>query len=44
VPVAQTALSEILEYPSSQVKLAHVGEGVVVTVVMMAVQHVAWSQ
>jgi len=32
VPVAHTALSEILEYPVSQVKLAQVGAGVVVTV------------
>jgi len=33
VPVVHTAVSEILEYPSSQVMLAQVGRGVVVTVV-----------
>lgn len=36
-------LSGFSEYPSSQVKPAQVGRGVVVTVVMMTVQHVAES-
>jgi len=40
-PAAHTVLSEFLEYPSLQAKPAQVGSGVVVTVVMMTVQHVA---
>jgi len=43
VPVAQTVLSSFLFHPWGQVKLSQVGAGVVVTVVMIAVQHVAES-
>jgi len=43
LPTAQTVLSDFLEYPSSQVKPAQVGSGVVVAVVRMTVQHVAGS-
>jgi len=44
LPAAQTVLSEFLEYPAAQLKLAQVGGGVVVTVVRMTVQQSAASQ
>lgn len=40
-PAEHTVLSEFLEYPSSQMKVAQVGAGVVVTVVRMTVQQSA---
>lgn len=43
-PPAQTVLSEFLEYPDWQLKVAQVGGGVVVTVVRMTVQQTALSQ
>jgi len=43
MPATHTVLSKFLEYPSSQVKPAQVGSGVVVTVVMMTAQHVTES-
>jgi len=44
VPEAHTVLAEFEEYPAPQVKPAQVVGGVVVTVVMMIVQHVALQQ
>jgi len=41
IPVAQIAVSSFLLHPWGQVKLSHVGAGVVVTVEMIAIQHVA---
>jgi len=43
VPEAQTIVSSILFHPLGQEKLSHVGGGVVVTVVMTAVQQAAES-